>query len=942
MACVALCANALEFTVGKLKYSTSGMAEGKVKCTGFASGQSSGSILIPGKVTYSGTTYQVYAVGENAFFQNTTSTVLKIGWGVEVIEQSAFSQSSLKYVYLPSSITDINKRALYCTNLDRVCVAVSDAFPNLATGDSDNNTFNTYYKPEIVINPTIARNLNTSNQQKWVNVDKDARLEVNGALANDFEDDYQYYVITSAVGASTNTAMLVGARNGKTAIDLKNNALCGTNTEYGGSGNFYCRFTAIAEHAFEGNTTITSVGADTDYTPWLEEIGTMAFSSCTSITSIVTNAKKIGNGAFRYCTALKSLSLYNSTGESFGVQELSTGAFSVAGLTQVYIPKSMKKIDYSAFSGCASLKSFEANSNNERYYTADGVLYDTQEETLQQVPAVAVISTITWPLWVTKIGRLAFEGNKNIQTLNIPYGVTSIGEYAFNNSNIKSLKVPSSVTYFEPFTFRGMRAISKLFFNKESIPDALTIYGTAFEGIATGAQLYVPRGSSDSFVANSTWNNAFSVISDGGAFDIETTGSRYYTVTSTEQYTDTVVQAAPADGQAKLVYPPLLHNYYEQLLVENTVSARGKTYIVTSIDSHAFDGYTKLKMINGGLGLKTIPTRAFADCSNLETVRFRYLETIGEQAFYNLKNLKTFLWGENLKTIADNAFNGCGFDKEIVLPASVTSIGSRAFYNCASLPGLFLSNPKGGTITWQFYGNNAAGFTCYVPLSAFYRFSNFATWTVGNGTAADQMHPYLKPETEWSVFSCHKPYVLDDDAEYYGIINYDDGKAMVTTQKSALPGYSYTALLMRATPGSVHRLKITDSGSILATMLKGAYEPNVKVETEADGYTNFVFNPATARFERISGYKYFQPGQAYLRVPTTAAAEIQIDMLYQAPAFDKGDVNEDGNINAGDVSALYSVILGTDLTFARNADLNDDGNVNAGDVSTLYELILAK
>ena len=58
--------------------------------------------------------------------------------------------------------------------------------------------------------------------------------------------------------------------------------------------------------------------------------------------------------------------------------------------------------------------------------------------------------------------------------------------------------------------------------------------------------------------------------------------------------------------------------------------------------------------------------------------------------------------------------------------------------------------------------------------------------------------------------------------------------------------------------------------------------------------------------------------------------------------FERGDVNEDGNINAGDVSALYSVILGTDITFAHNADLNNDGNVNAGDVSTLYELILAK
>lgn len=56
--------------------------------------------------------------------------------------------------------------------------------------------------------------------------------------------------------------------------------------------------------------------------------------------------------------------------------------------------------------------------------------------------------------------------------------------------------------------------------------------------------------------------------------------------------------------------------------------------------------------------------------------------------------------------------------------------------------------------------------------------------------------------------------------------------------------------------------------------------------------------------------------------------------------FERGDVNEDGFINAGDVSTLYAVILGSDLTFERNANLNGDNAINAGDISTLYELIL--
>ena len=51
-----------------------------------------------------------------------------------------------------------------------------------------------------------------------------------------------------------------------------------------------------------------------------------------------------------------------------------------------------------------------------------------------------------------------------------------------------------------------------------------------------------------------------------------------------------------------------------------------------------------------------------------------------------------------------------------------------------------------------------------------------------------------------------------------------------------------------------------------------------------------------------------------------------------------GDLNGDGNVNTGDVSALYSALLAgnTDTKF----DLNGDGNVNTGDVSTLYAIIL--
>ena len=54
-----------------------------------------------------------------------------------------------------------------------------------------------------------------------------------------------------------------------------------------------------------------------------------------------------------------------------------------------------------------------------------------------------------------------------------------------------------------------------------------------------------------------------------------------------------------------------------------------------------------------------------------------------------------------------------------------------------------------------------------------------------------------------------------------------------------------------------------------------------------------------------------------------------------------GDVNFDGTVNTGDVSAIYRLILNGDGNAAL-CDLNGDGEMNTGDISALYRLILGQ
>ena len=65
-------------------------------------------------------------------------------------------------------------------------------------------------------------------------------------------------------------------------------------------------------------------------------------------------------------------------------------------------------------------------------------------------------------------------------------------------------------------------------------------------------------------------------------------------------------------------------------------------------------------------------------------------------------------------------------------------------------------------------------------------------------------------------------------------------------------------------------------------------------------------------------------------------SDCEVELGVSAPPT--GDLNGDNNVNTGDVSALYSVILNGATN--DHADLNGDGNVNTGDVSALYAIIL--
>ena len=137
----------------------------------------------------------------------------------------------------------------------------------------------------------------------------------------------------------------------------------------------------------------------------LSEIGSSAFKRCTSLSNVTieNGVEIIGGSAFVDCSNLKSIDIPNS------VYSLGTSAFESAGLTSINIPES---ITASVFYGCKLKK-------------------------------------ITLHAGLESIDAEAFADNgTNIEKVEIPESVISIGNNAFNGTNVKNFyinNIPSKI-----------------------------------------------------------------------------------------------------------------------------------------------------------------------------------------------------------------------------------------------------------------------------------------------------------------------------------------------------------------------------------------------------------------------------------------------------------------------------------------------------------------
>ena len=259
----------------------------------------------------------------------------------------------------------------------------------------------------------------------------------------------------------------------------------------------------------------------------------------------------------------------------------------------------------------------------------------------------------------------------------IPYGVTSIGHYAFSGcSSLESITIPDSVTSIESDAFYYCDSLTNI-----TIPEGVTSIGSnAFYGCSSLTSVTIPE--SVTRIGRYAFWGCSSLTSITIPESVTSIGDGAFSKCSSLQYNE----------YENGLYLGNETNPYLALI-------KAKDTEITTCTIH-----NETRFI----------LEAFSACSGLTSITIpESVTSIGEYAFYGCRSLTSIKIPDSVTSIEGRTFYGCSSLTSITIPDSVTSIGDEAFSGCRRLTKVYYEGDLYSCI-------NLVSIIYYAPATIYY------------------------------------------------------------------------------------------------------------------------------------------------------------------------------------------------------------------------------
>ena len=418
---------------------------------------------------------------------------------------------------------------------------------------------------------------------------------------------------------------------------------------------------------------------------------------------------KYGKGVFMKCSSLTGdinylMGMLNEE-ETVISESLFSGFSGATGA--LVIPERITKIENNAFYGCSGITSitFEGDKNlksigNSAFYECSGLT-----------------GTLSIPNSVEQIGEYAFYKNTGLSGLNLPNSLNLLGQYAFYECNNLqgTINIPASLEILNDYTFTSCKNLSKVVFESDgkkgvtkigkavfyqvklesvTLPDTLNTIGeNAFYDCQNIQNLYLPNSLTN--IGSSAFYNCKKLNIIHWSENLQTIG--------TSAFKDCVnLTTLPNKNKITAIK---VKSFYGCTLIgsegENDIIAWLEDSNITSVGDNGFNNCSQLTgdylgEITNKNGVEIVISGSPFTGTSVKLTKVLNLEektSIVDNEYAGVtkfvdnsgKEVTKIDIPSTVKTIGNNAFNGCTSIETISMPNNITSIGVSAFANCTSL-----------------------------------------------------------------------------------------------------------------------------------------------------------------------------------------------------------------------------------------------------------------